>query len=114
MNSVICRNMRLRTMNHAIIFSNNICRIFFNKILINQSIYPKDQSYNQLLLGLDSYFMENHSFNNLKEMIKTTNIIPALNRKVYPPIKLNKSPPIINPTMLARLPKLLATPCINP
>ena len=58
--------------------------------------------------------MENHSFNNLKDMIKTTNIIPALIRKVYPPIKLYNSPPIINPTMLARLPKLLATPWINP
>jgi hypothetical protein len=47
-------------------------------------------------------------------MIKTTNIIPALIRKVYPTIKLYKSPPIISPTMLARLPKLLAIPCINP
>ena len=47
-------------------------------------------------------------------MIKTTNIIPALIRKVDAPIKLYKSPPIISPTMLARFPKLLATPCINP
>ena len=47
-------------------------------------------------------------------MIKTTNIIPALIRKVNPPIKLYKSPPIINPIILARLPKLLATPCTAP
>jgi hypothetical protein len=47
-------------------------------------------------------------------MIKTANIIPALIKKVNPPIKLYNSPPIISPTMLARLPKLLATPCTNP
>ena len=58
--------------------------------------------------------MEDHSFNNLKDMIKTTNIIPALIRKVNPPIKLYKTPPIISPIILARLPKLLATPCTAP
>jgi hypothetical protein len=36
-------------------------------------------------------------------MIKTTNIIPALIRKVNPPIKLYKSPPNISPTIMAML-----------
>ena len=47
-------------------------------------------------------------------MIKTANMIPALIRKLNPSIKLYKSLPIISPIMLVRLPKLLATPCINP
>jgi hypothetical protein len=41
-------------------------------------------------------------------MIKTVNITPALIRKLY------KNPPIVNPTILARLPKLPATPCTAP
>ena len=41
-------------------------------------------------------------------------MIPALIRKVVPPIKLYKSPPMVNPMILARLPKLLATPWIAP
>lgn len=41
-------------------------------------------------------------------------MIPALIRKVVPPIKLYKNPPIVSPMILARLPKLLATPCIAP
>jgi hypothetical protein len=47
-------------------------------------------------------------------MIKTMNMILALIRKVNPPIKLYKIPPIVSPKILARLPKLLATPCMNP
>ncbi len=42
------------------------------------------------------------------------NIIPALIRKVVSPIKLYKRPPTVNPIMLARLEKLLATPCTTP
>ncbi len=41
-------------------------------------------------------------------------MIPALTRKVIPPIKLYKSPPMVSPIILARLPKLLAIPCIAP
>ena len=47
-------------------------------------------------------------------MINTANITPALIRKVIPPIKLYKIPPIVNPMILARLAKLLATPCTAP
>ena len=46
-------------------------------------------------------------------MIKITNMITALIRNVAPPIKLYKNPPIVSPTILARLPKLLVTPCMN-
>jgi hypothetical protein len=42
------------------------------------------------------------------------NITTALIRKVVPPIKLYKRPPVVNPIMLARLAKLLATPCTAP
>jgi len=41
-------------------------------------------------------------------------MIPPLIRKVDPPIILYKNPPTIRPIILARLPKLLETPCINP
>ena len=47
-------------------------------------------------------------------MIKTVNITPALTRNVAPPTKLYKSPPIVNPIILARPPKLPATPCTDP
>jgi hypothetical protein len=47
-------------------------------------------------------------------MAKIANITPALIRKVDPPNKLYKSPPIVNPTILARPPKLPATPCTAP
>jgi hypothetical protein len=42
------------------------------------------------------------------------NITPALTRKVVPPRKSYSIPPIINPMILARLPKLPATPCTAP
>ena len=47
-------------------------------------------------------------------MIKITNITPALTRKVNPPIELYKNPPNIRPMILARPPKLPATPCTDP
>ena len=47
-------------------------------------------------------------------MTKTDNIIAALIRKVTPPIKLYKTPPVINPIMLATPPKLPAMPWTAP
>ena len=47
-------------------------------------------------------------------MTKITNITPALIRKVNPPIELYKNPPKVSPTILARPPKLPATPCTAP
>ena len=44
-------------------------------------------------------------------MTKTTNIITALIRKEATPIELYKNPPKASPTILARPPKLPATPC---
>ena len=46
--------------------------------------------------------------------MKTENITTALTRKVAPPIKLNRTPPVINPIMLAKPPKLPAIPCTAP
>jgi hypothetical protein len=54
------------------------------------------------------------SFNNRKDMTKTANITPALIRKVAPLIELYKNPPKDSPTILARPPKLPATPCTSP
>ena len=53
-------------------------------------------------------------FNSLNDKIKTAIIIQALIRKVVLPIKLYKNPPKVNPTILARPPKLPATPCTAP
>ena len=50
-------------------------------------------------------------FNSRKDMIKTTKMTPALIRKVVTPIELYNNPPNISRIILARLPKLLATPC---
>jgi hypothetical protein len=47
-------------------------------------------------------------------MTKTANITPALIRKVAPPIELYKNPPKDRPMILARPPKLPATPCTAP
>ena len=48
------------------------------------------------------------------DVMKIMNITPALIRKVNPPIELYKNPPKVNPTILARPPKLPATPCTVP
>jgi hypothetical protein len=47
-------------------------------------------------------------------MTKIAYIIPALIRKVALPIELYKNPPKISPMILARPPKLPATPCTAP
>lgn len=49
-------------------------------------------------------------------MIKTVNITPALIliRNVIPPRRLYKSPPIVSPMMLAKLPTLPAAACTTP
>jgi hypothetical protein len=48
--------------------------------------------------------------NSRKDITKTENITAALIRKVAPPIKLYKTPPAINPMILAKPPTLPATP----
>ena len=53
-------------------------------------------------------------FNSRKDMTKIVNITAALIRKVAAPIELYKNPPKVNPTILARPPKLPATPCTAP
>ena len=53
-------------------------------------------------------------FSNRKDMTKTANITPALIRKVATPIELYENPPKVSPTILARPPKLPATPCTAP
>jgi hypothetical protein len=47
-------------------------------------------------------------------MTKTTDITPALIRKDATPIELYKNPPKVRPMILARPPKLPATPCTSP
>jgi hypothetical protein len=54
------------------------------------------------------------NFSSLKDMIKTTNITPPLIRKVTPPTELYKNPPKVSPMILAKPPKLPATPCTAP
>jgi NAD(P)-dependent dehydrogenase (short-subunit alcohol dehydrogenase family) len=53
-------------------------------------------------------------FISRKDITKIAYIIPALIRKVAPPIELYKNPPKISPMILARPPKLPATPCTAP
>ena len=53
-------------------------------------------------------------FKSRKDMIKTMNITTALIRKVVPPSKSYKIPPVISPMILASPPKLPATPCTAP
>jgi hypothetical protein len=46
--------------------------------------------------------------------MKTENITTALTRKVAPPIKLNRTPPVINPIMLAKPQNYLQYPALHP
>jgi hypothetical protein len=55
-----------------------------------------------------------HFFTNRKDITKTENIIAALTRKVAAPAKLYKTPPAINPIILATPPKLPAMPWTAP
>ena len=53
-------------------------------------------------------------FKSFTDITATKNIIPALIRKVAAPRRLYNKPPAINPIILAKLPKLPATPCTAP
>jgi hypothetical protein len=53
-------------------------------------------------------------FISRKDMTKIAYIIPAVIRKVAPPTELYKNPPKVSPMILARPPKLPATPCTAP
>ena len=46
--------------------------------------------------------------------MEIANITIALTRKVVDPNKLYKIPPIVNPMILAKLPKLPMSPCTAP
>ena len=58
--------------------------------------------------------LETYIFTNRKDRAKTENIIAALTRNVAAPIELYKTPPAINPIMLATPPKLPAMPWTAP
>ena len=51
-----------------------------------------------------------YDLNSRKDITKTENITAALIRNVAPPIKLYKTPPAIDPMILAKPPTLPATP----
>jgi hypothetical protein len=86
---------------------------------LSEQVYWKDvspYSFKAILNQIEnlSCYQASSFFNSRKDMIKTTNITPALIRKEAPPIELYKNPPKESPTILASPPKLPATPCTAP
>ena len=82
---------------------------------LHQYLHPHHHLRYHLLHHLLDNIIPNHLiFNSRKDMIKTVNMTPALIRKVVVPSRLYKRPPIISPTILAKLSKLFATPWTVP
>ena len=84
---------------------------------LNQPYEELEEKIEEQTVTLKKSDLPNHGsffFNSRKDMTKITNITPALIRKVNPPIELYKNPPKVSPTILARPPKLPATPCTAP